>query len=74
MAGDSLEHGDDQKEGGGHENRVNKVVLHDFYRIMPLKGSGFCFETKNFNNFIDLARAAFHMLNRVRLTFVKKTN
>ena len=27
MAGDSLEHGDDQKEGGGggHENRVNKV-------------------------------------------------
>ena len=35
MAGDSLEHGDDQKEGGGegHENRVNNVVLPAFYHI-----------------------------------------
>ena len=34
MAGDSLEHGDDQKEGGGHENRTNKVVLHGFYHLL----------------------------------------
>ena len=47
MAGDSLEHGDDQKEGGGgHENRVNKVVLHDFYHIHAAQ------DWSNKNNFI----------------------
>ena len=34
MAGDSLEHGDDQKEGGGMKiESIYKVVLHDFYHI-----------------------------------------